>query len=86
MHLDGYSKGFDLHLRYTACQYKKDQVISYNNKKMKITWFFINDTEKNIDIWAQPANDKNAPSEKLMIEHMQIFKKRQLIIVCQKKC
>ena len=68
--LDGYSEGFDLRHKHIAYQYHKGMTINYMEKRMEIVHFYVNDSNKSIDIWAKSLTEKNAKAEKLDVNQM----------------
>ena len=73
--LDGYSEGFDLRHKRIAYQYNKGMTINYMKKRMEIVHFYVNDSNKSIDIWAKSLTEKNAKAEKLDVNQMKCKKK-----------
>ena len=56
--LDGYSEGFDLHHKRIAYQYHKRMTINYIQKRVEIVCFYVNDSNKSIEIWAKSLTEK----------------------------
>ena len=79
--LDGYSEGFDLRHKRIAYQYHKGMTINYMKKRMEIVHFYVNDSNKSIEIWAKSLTEKNAKAEKLDVNQMKCKKKLPQYIV-----